>query len=583
MKAGYSRLVSLSITILLLSTLVTLVVVPSPEWAGATPTPSLLRDDFTHDTSLNTSLWQINGPVGSVFGPDDAGVNQIQLAPTFSPAGMTIAQINGSQEYGTIESIADFTPPFTVTADVEGIVSNGHTFGLAISTQNASGGVLVYGNVNPTNCSNLGNCGNPNTCGNSANSNVPPNQCYYGLDAKVGQGGKWSQVPKLYLTPSANVTYTLQISVDAAGNAQYSASRGGQVLGQGTAQVGAGPFYIIMEQVEGSPVAHPGPNEAIWMSVVLNAGTSSLSTTSTSTGPTPTTSGIPWNVWLVIAVIVVLFLILLLLWYSRRRDLIVTTQNSQATVPIPEALVLTEGPEKLSAYTEKDGKTTFKSVKKGDYTIHARAKGYADSLPVKVTVKKKRTELTIGLDPIVSGAEETAGSIAPAEGPSSGVAVTQAKGTETLPPPTSLPTERPPTRVAEPKQEGPIPTVTQPQPATPPPDQQGLDEMEGMGGGRISEIIRTFQAKGAISPETAMTAEELGLSRLFVRIMKRRKGRTRVFIEINGRYYLNQKALQETKRRPQALTKLRSGPQALSYRIVKRSNIWPTPPSSSQQ
>lgn len=61
----------------------------------------------------------------------------------------------------------------------------------------------------------------------------------------------------------------------------------------------------------------------------------------------------------------------------------------------------------------------------------------------------------------------------------------------------------------------------------------------------MGEIIRTFQAKGAISPETALTAEELGLSRLFVRIMKRRRGRTRVFVEVNGRYYLDQKALQE--------------------------------------
>jgi len=31
-----------------------------------------------------------------------------------------------------------------------------------------------------------------------------------------------------------------------------------------------------------------------------------------------------------------------------------------------------------------------------------------------------------------------------------------------------------------------------------------------------------------------------------VRIMKRRKGRTRVFIEVNGRYYLDEKALQES-------------------------------------
>jgi len=71
--------------------------------------------------------------------------------------------------------------------------------------------------------------------------------------------------------------------------------------------------------------------------------------------------------------------------------------------------------------------------------------------------------------------------------------------------------------------------------------------MEGFVGGRIGEIIKTFQEKGAISPETALTAQELGLSRIFVRIMKRRRGRTRVFVEINGKYYLDQKALQEMK------------------------------------
>ena len=69
--------------------------------------------------------------------------------------------------------------------------------------------------------------------------------------------------------------------------------------------------------------------------------------------------------------------------------------------------------------------------------------------------------------------------------------------------------------------------------------------MEGFVGGRIGEIIKTFKEKGAVSPETALTAQELGLSRIFVRVMKRRQGRTRVFVEINGRYYLDQNALKE--------------------------------------
>ena len=70
---------------------------------------------------------------------------------------------------------------------------------------------------------------------------------------------------------------------------------------------------------------------------------------------------------------------------------------------------------------------------------------------------------------------------------------------------------------------------------------------EGWAGERIRQIIETFRAKGAISPETALTADELGLSRVFVRIMKRRRGRTTVFVEVGGKYYLNEAALKGTK------------------------------------
>lgn len=493
---------------------------------GASPTP-LLHDDFTQDRSLNTNLWQINGPVGSVLGPDDAGVNQIPLAPTFSSAGMTIAQINDRQEYGTIESIANFTPPFTVTGVVEGIVSNGHTFGLAISTQNASTGVLVYGNLNATNCSNLGNCGDPNSCGNPANPAIPPNQCYYGLDAKVGQGGKWPHAAKLYLTPSVNVTYTIQISVDAAGNAQFSISHGGQVLGQSTAQVGMGPFYIVMEQVEGSPVASPGPNQAVWMSVSLTPTTTTISTTAT-TGPGPTSFGLPTIDWIVIVFIIILFFILLL-WFIRRRGFTVTVVDSNTLSPILEARVTAEGPEDLSGISDKDGKVKFGSVKEGDYVVKALAAGYNPSIPVKISVKK-RTEYTVRLDRVTAGTREAMGGSAPPSGPK--VEMTPQAPQAPLAPSVSAP----------PVQQVPTPAAAQPEVAYAP-----AEDLEGFGGGRLREIIRTFQAKGAISPETALTAEELGLSRLFVRIMKRRRGKTTIFMEINGRYYLNQKALQETK------------------------------------
>lgn len=516
--------------------------IPSRAASGAPANP-LLYDDFTHDTSLNASLWQINGPVGMNFGQDEVGVNVIALAPTFSSQGMLIDQVNRSQEEGTIQSIANFTPPFTATALVEGTVSNGHTFGFAISSADASTGITVYGNLNPQNCSHLGDCGVPSTCGISANSTIPPNQCYYGIDAKVGtNGSSWTSHGKLYLTPSVNVFYTLQISVDASGNAWYAVSQGGQLLGAINEQVGTGPFWVILYQGEGSPVESPGPNQAYWQSVNVAPVATSFSTTTiastTSTSPAPTTSGIPTFVWLIIIAVVVILFLILLLW-SRRRNLTIRVQDQQTLSPIVEGVASADGPEKLRGFTDKKGEITFKSVEKGDYVIRAEAKGYLASAPVKVEVKKT-ADFTVRLERSAPSVSPGAGGVTPPSVPGGEAAVSpEVKPTMEAPAPT--------TQAPSPPAPAPPAAVIQPVPAPPPPEQGEEEEMGGFGGGRIAEIIRTFQAKGAISPETALTADELGLSRLFVRIMKRRKGRTRIFVEVNGRYYLNQEAVKDAQ------------------------------------
>jgi len=552
---SHSLVAVLALLIITVSAFVTLSAAPFQTRAeSGAPASALLYDDFTHDTSLNSSLWQINGPVGSVFGPDEVGVNMITLAPTFSSRGMMIDQINESQEEGTIQSNANFTPPFTATATVEGTVSNGHTFGFAISSANATSGVTVYGNLNTLNCSHLGDCGDPSTCGISANSSIPPNQCFYGIDGKVGtNGSSWTHTTKLYRTPSLNVVYTLQISVDAAGMASYAVSQGDQVLGAVSEQVGTGHFWLILYQGEGSPVEGHGPNQAYWLSVSLTPTATTFSTTTSlsatsSTSPSPTTSGISIFVWLIIVIVVVILFLILLLWY-RRRNLTVKVQDSRALSPVVEAVASADGPEKLRGYTDKDGRITFKGVKKGDYSIWAEAKGYVTSTPVKVEVKKT-TEYVVKLERSTSGVQAGPGSNAPPGGPgrvvvgsSEGRSSSQGLG---ITPQTPIP--RPPEPhavVTQPIQQGSAPAPQQPVSALPPTGQQEEGEMEGFGGGRIGEIIKTFQAKGAISPETALTAQELGLSRLFVRIMKRRKGRTMIFVEINGRYYLNLQALEK--------------------------------------
>jgi hypothetical protein len=61
----------------------------------------------------------------------------------------------------------------------------------------------------------------------------------------------------------------------------------------------------------------------------------------------------------------------------------------------------------------------------------------------------------------------------------------------------------------------------------------------------LLEVIDKFRQKGAISPDKAMTAAELGLPPRFEEAMRRRLGRLGIFVEVNGRYYLSEERLKQ--------------------------------------
>jgi lipoate-protein ligase A len=63
----------------------------------------------------------------------------------------------------------------------------------------------------------------------------------------------------------------------------------------------------------------------------------------------------------------------------------------------------------------------------------------------------------------------------------------------------------------------------------------------------LLNLIEKFRQKDAVSPEKAMTAEELGLPAEFKERMKRRLGQLGVFVEVNGKYYLSEERLKEVK------------------------------------
>jgi hypothetical protein len=58
-------------------------------------------------------------------------------------------------------------------------------------------------------------------------------------------------------------------------------------------------------------------------------------------------------------------------------------------------------------------------------------------------------------------------------------------------------------------------------------------------------IIEKFREKGAVSPGRAMTAQELSLPPSFQEAMKRRLGRSGIFVEVNGKYYLSEERLKQ--------------------------------------
>jgi hypothetical protein len=247
-------------------------------WQSVTLTSStvsaVLSDNFTQDTSLNTQLWVVNGPIGDSVAPliYCGGGSPVSPDLTFSATeGMGVAGANNLYEFSTIVSQASFTPPFTAQAVAMGSSSYGNTFVFALTTSDGSQGVSLQGNLNPN------------------------NYLYYGMHLNTGPGSAstWNS-QNLYTSPSINVWYTLNFAVDASGSASVTVSSQGTTLATGTAQIGTGPFYVLLGQGEGWPVVS-GPNQAYWQSVTLTSSAQTYSLSFTESG---LPSGTTWVVTL---------------------------------------------------------------------------------------------------------------------------------------------------------------------------------------------------------------------------------------------------------------------------------------------
>ena len=92
---------------------------------------------------------------------------------------------------------------------------------------------------------------------------------------------------------------------------------------------------------------------------------------------------------------------------------------------------------------------------------------------------------------------------------------------------------------------------------------------------RVQEIVEKFRQKGATTPEKAMSLRELDLPPRFEQAMHRRLGQLGIFVELNGRYYLNEERLKQMEDQRANMKSgrgrsggLNSSPPPTWYRIV---------------
>jgi hypothetical protein len=216
---------------------------------------TILADNFATDTNLNTTLWATwSSILNSIaaFGEGGCSGNTL-VEPTlsFGPGGMLISGANNNYEFTGIQSLAAFSPPFTLNAVVTGTIANGNPFELFLSNSNWTSRLAIFGNINSANCG------------------------YYGIWANEVNDGFCAVDPYLlYQDAAVGVPYTIQVSVDATGVLTVSLINNGILLAQASGSDYIGPFYVILGQGEGAPCTGASTNVAVWQYVGLASSNS---------------------------------------------------------------------------------------------------------------------------------------------------------------------------------------------------------------------------------------------------------------------------------------------------------------------
>ena len=213
----------------------------------APATTPLLVDNFTRDSQLNASLWQVNG--NNVVNATKQMYPGTVVTPStsFSSAqGLQMGGVTGAFELTGIGSLHSFLPPFFVNVTVMGTDSHGAAFLLVLTNAPATSWVAVDGYLNSSERSAYG----------------------IGLDALSPGGASWTYLGNLASSPALDQWYDITMNVSVSGVAIVGVRSGGTPIRTMQVDVGSGPFVLGLMQAENFPPI-VGNNIADWATATV--------------------------------------------------------------------------------------------------------------------------------------------------------------------------------------------------------------------------------------------------------------------------------------------------------------------------
>jgi len=221
-------------------------------------------DNFSHEVSLDTSLWTTESDLLRRVASVGEGGNQcfslansfMQPALNFGPNGMQMSGANAWQQFTGIQSLKTLVPPFTLRTTVKATVANGNAFEIFLVSSDSTQWFSLYGNVNP--------------------SNWPNHGINLGCDL-------------FYARTAVGISYTIDVSANVDGIFSVSLSSGSVALAKKSLHIGTGPFYLVLGQGEGWPNTGGTKNVALWQSV-----SATFSQAQVASNPTPSAANKFW-------------------------------------------------------------------------------------------------------------------------------------------------------------------------------------------------------------------------------------------------------------------------------------------------